>query len=392
MRLFKDPDLAILLSVVMFAVTGGSLVGPILPEMISPLEATQKSIGWALSVYTLFAMLATPLLGVVADRAGRKRVIVPATLLFGVAGLLIAFSRSFWLVLVLRALQGIAVGGIMNSVVAALGDLYSGAERNRVMGYRVTAQSLTNAFIPFVAGVLATIAWFVPFFIHALAVPAGIVAAFGLQETGKKGGRSEGYIPRTLSALANLRAIWLFFSNFMGYFLLYCIVVYMPIHVVRGFSLTTGHAGLAMSVGAGVVSLSASQAARLRNLFSEGKLVFAGLAACGLALFCIGLSWSYTSLLAIMLLWGLGFGTFMPALNAAAAGLASAELRAGVLSVFTLLLYLGQTLSPPFFALFIGEETVRGAFFAGGAASLLPLLVTLAVMLKGSAPERDHPG
>lgn len=387
MRLFRDPDLVILLCVVMFAVTGGSLVGPILPEMIAPLEATQKSIGWALSVYTLFAMLATPLLGVVADRAGRKRVIVPATIGFGLAGLAIAFTRSFWLVLVFRAIQGIGVGGMMNTVVAALGDRYTGAERNRAMGYRVTAQSLTNAVIPFVAGVLATVAWFVPFFIHALAVPAGIVAAVRLEETGTKGSQSAGYIRRTLSAIANPRAIWLFFSNFMGFFLLYCVVVYMPLYVVRGLSLTTGHAGLAMSVGAGVVALTASQAARLRGLFSEGKLVFAGLAACGLALLGIGLSGSYASLLAVMLLWGLGFGTLMPALNAAAAGLASAELRAGVLSVFTLLIYLGQTLSPPFFALFIGEESVRGAFFAGGASALLPLLATLAVFLKGAGTE-----
>ena len=45
MRLFRDRDLALLLSVVVFAVTGGSLVGPILPEMIEPLGATQKTIG-----------------------------------------------------------------------------------------------------------------------------------------------------------------------------------------------------------------------------------------------------------------------------------------------------------------------------------------------------------
>ena len=106
MRLFKDPDLVILLSVVVFAVTGGSLVGPILPEMIDPLGATQKTIGWALSAYTLLAMLATPVLGVMADRAGRKRVIVASTLLFGAAGLALGLSRAFWLVLLLRALQG----------------------------------------------------------------------------------------------------------------------------------------------------------------------------------------------------------------------------------------------------------------------------------------------
>ncbi|MCF8029968.1 MAG: MFS transporter [Desulfohalobiaceae bacterium] len=383
MRLIKDPNLAILLCVVMFAVTGGSLVGPILPEMISPLGATQKTIGWALSVYTLLAMLSTPILGMVADLAGRKRVIVFATILFGVAGLLITFSRAFWLVLVLRGLQGIGVGGMMNTVVAALGDLYTGVERNRAMGYRVTAQSLTNSSIPFVSGVLATVAWFFPFYIHSLAILAGLVAAWKLQETARPG-RQPGYLRRSLSAAAKPRAIWIFFSNFMGFFLLYCIVVYMPIYVVRELSLTTAHAGLALSVGSGVVAIISTQAGRLRKSFREEKLIFAGLAGCGLALLLMGLSQSYIGLLSVMLIWGLGFGTLMPALNAAAAGLVSSELRAGFLSVFTLLIYLGQTVSPPFFALFIGRESVEGAFFAGGTTALLPLLVTLVLLLRKS--------
>jgi MFS family permease len=114
----------------------------------------------------------------------------------------------------------------------------------------------------------------------------------------------------------------------------------------------------------------------------EEKLIFAGLAGCGLALFLMGLSQSYMSLLSVMLLWGLGFGTLMPALNAAAAGLVSSELRAGFLSVFTLLIYLGQTVSPPFFALFIGRESVDGAFFAGGATALIPLLATFYLLLR----------
>ncbi|MBS3810073.1 MAG: MFS transporter, partial [Desulfobacterales bacterium] len=100
MRIFKDPNLPILLVVVMFAVTGGSLVGPILPEMMNLAGATSKNVGLALSAYTFSAMVATPLLGPVADRFGRKRVIVPAVMLFGVGGLLITFTRSFWLVLV----------------------------------------------------------------------------------------------------------------------------------------------------------------------------------------------------------------------------------------------------------------------------------------------------
>ena len=78
-----------LLGVVMFAVTGGSLVGPILPAMMELEGATSKNIGLALSSYTFAAMVATLALEPLADRFGRKTIIVPSVILFGICGLLI---------------------------------------------------------------------------------------------------------------------------------------------------------------------------------------------------------------------------------------------------------------------------------------------------------------
>ncbi len=378
MRFFRDTNLLILLGVVMFAVTGGSLVGPILPEMMTLEGATSKNIGLALSAYTFSALVATPLLGPVADRFGRKTVIVPSLLLFGFGGLLIAFTRSFWLVLVWRAMQGIGVGGMMNTAVAAIGDMYREPARSRAMGYRVTVQGLTNATVPFVSGAIATIAWFLPFYIHSAAIVVALAAA--LQFTEPAGTeRAEHYMVNALRAIANTRAVWLFFSNFMGFVLLYGIVVYMPILVVRQFGLTTLHSGLAISAAAGISALVATQAGRLSNRFPEEIRVLWGVVCCGASHLLTGFAPGYPFLLVFMGLWGLGFGVLMPTLNSAAAGLASSELRAGVLSVFTLLIYLGQTVSPPFFALFVTDTSVRGAFFAGSALSLAPLLFTVYV-------------
>ncbi|MCF8111687.1 MAG: MFS transporter [Desulfobacteraceae bacterium] len=376
MRIFKDSNLVILLAVVMFAVTGGSLVGPILPEMLNLEGATGRNVGLALSAYTFTAMVATPLLGPVADRFGRKSVIVPSVMLFGVAGLLITCTRLFWVVLIWRALQGLAVGGMMNTVVAAIGDMYREPERSRAMGYRVTVQGFTNAAVPFVSGAIATIAWFLPFYIHSVAIILAIIAAVKLKEPAGVS-PAERYMARALYAMANLRAVWLFFSNFMGFVLLYGIVVYMPILVVRQFGLTTLHSGLAISAAAGISALVASQAGKISRRFPEELRVLWGFACCGASHLFTGFAGSYIFVLVFMGIWGLGFGVLMPTLNSAAAGLVSTELRAGVLSIFTLLIYLGQTVSPPFFALFIREEAVRGAFFAGSVVSLIPLMFAL---------------
>ncbi|MFO7761381.1 MAG: MFS transporter [Thermodesulfobacteriota bacterium] len=380
MSKLREPNLLILLAVIVFAVTGGSLVGPILPAMMNLNGATSKNIGLALSAYTFSAMVATPLLGAVADRFGRKRVIVPAAILFGVGGLLITFTRSFWLVLVWRALQGIGVGGMLNTVVAAIGDMYTEPDRSRVMGWRVMVQGLTNATIPFISGTLAILAWFLPFYIHSAAILLGILAAFKLEEPAGMF-KTQGYMVKALRSIGNTRAIWLFFSNFIGFVLLYNIVVYMPMLVVKQFNMTTLYSGLAITAAAGISALTASQAGRLSDI-SEVIRIMWGFFCCGLSLLLVGLCGSYPLLLLFMGVWGLGFGVMMPTLNSAAAGLVSAELRAGVLSVFTLLMYLGQTVSPPFFALFVEGMDIRGAFFAGGALSLVPMFFTLYMGLR----------
>ena len=375
-RLFADPNLLMLLAVVMFAVTGGSLVGPILPAIMDLDGATGRNVGLALSVYTFCAMMSTPLLGPFADRFGRKSVIVPAVMLFGISGLLITFTRSFWLVLVWRAFQGIGVGGMLNTAVAAIGDMYDEPDRSRAMGWRVTVQGVTNASVPFASGALATIAWFLPFYIHSSAVLLGLFLAVRFKEPAGTA-KTRRYMGKAVRALADIRAVWLFFSNFMGFFLLYGIVVYMPILVVKQFGLTTLHSGLAISAAAGTAAAVASRAGRISGFLSEEMRILAGFVFCGASHLLVGFSHSYTPVMLCMGIWGLGFGVLMPTLNSAAAGLVSTELRAGVLSVFTMLIYLGQTLSPLFFALFVKDHSVANAFFAAAAVCVVPLVVTV---------------
>jgi MFS transporter, ACDE family, multidrug resistance protein len=54
----------------------------------------------------------TPLLGVLSDRYGRKKILVPALLLFGLAGGACAFARNFDVLLVFRFFQGMGAAAL----------------------------------------------------------------------------------------------------------------------------------------------------------------------------------------------------------------------------------------------------------------------------------------
>lgn len=381
-RILGDRNLQIVIAVLILGVCGGSLVGPMLPAMLEPLHVSEEKVGLVLSVYTFWALISTPLLGILADKLGRKTILVPCTLCFGLGGLGIAMSRSFELVLLFRSLQGVCVGGMMNTGVTLIGDFFTGEDRARAMGYRISFQTITNSIIPFVSGALATLAWFYPFFIYSVGIPLGLIAAARLQwapgnNQDPKPQRRE-YLVQVLRIVLHHRALWIFFCNFMGFVLLFALVVYMPILVVREFEQTTMHAGLAITFAAGTAALISSQTGRFMSLFSEYWLVLVGFGLCGSALVLLTLPESFGMLLLCFVLWGSGFGLLMPTLNTCATGLATSHFRAGVVSVFTTMIYLGQTVSPPLFGFILGRSDLDTVFYLAGSLALLPICFTLA--------------
>ncbi len=381
MHVLRDKNLQIIIAIVVFAVTGGSLVGPILPAMLGPLGVAEEKIGLVMSFYTFFAMASTPVLGLIADKIGRRPVIAFCAALFGAAGFGITLCDTFVPVLVMRSLQGIGVGGMMNTSVTLIGDLFSGNERAQAMGYRISFQTITNSFVPFVSGALATLAWFYPFYIYTLAVPVGVVAAMKLKErrapTDERKPRRADYFKGLLRHIAHHRSIWVFFSNFMAFVLLYSIVVYVPILIVKRFGLTTAHAGFAITFASGAAAIVSSQSGRIMRNFSEYSIILTGFVLCSTALLTISSVESYHTLLPCFIIWGGGFGLALPTLNTCAAGLAPLQMRAGVVSIFTTVMYLGQTVSPPIFGYILAGSELDTVFRTAGLLGLVPITFTL---------------
>lgn len=75
--------------------------------MSSTLGAPEARIGLVFTAFNLPVIFGLPFVGVVADLYGRKTVVVPGLILFGVAGAAVAITTDFWTILVLRGLQGI---------------------------------------------------------------------------------------------------------------------------------------------------------------------------------------------------------------------------------------------------------------------------------------------
>lgn len=81
---------------------GIASVSPALPGIAEHFSLAEKDYGLIISVFAIPGILLTPVLGFLSDRFGRKIVIVPALLLFGVAGFMCSLAETFEMLLLFR--------------------------------------------------------------------------------------------------------------------------------------------------------------------------------------------------------------------------------------------------------------------------------------------------
>src|SRR6056297_2798481 len=117
------------------AVLGVSSIAPVLPSIRDYFEINKQQAGMLMSVFTLPGIILSPVIGIIADRKGRKEVVVLSLFIFGISGPLCSIAPSYLSLLILRFIQGAAASALGTLNVTLIGDIYSGRERAAAMGY-----------------------------------------------------------------------------------------------------------------------------------------------------------------------------------------------------------------------------------------------------------------
>jgi DHA1 family bicyclomycin/chloramphenicol resistance-like MFS transporter len=131
---------------------------PSFPEMTENLGATQLEMQQTLTAFLLPFAIMTLWHGAISDALGRRRVILAALALFGLAsagGMLATRIEHLWL---LRAVQGISAGAGMVVGRAIVRDLFDGAPAQRLMSQITMMFAFAPAVAPLIGGWLQS--WF----------------------------------------------------------------------------------------------------------------------------------------------------------------------------------------------------------------------------------------
>lgn len=375
----KDKNLLLLFCITLFVVMGVSSILPVLPSAGRSLHIPMAKIGLLLTTFTLPGIFLTPFAGILADRYGRKAVLIPALVLFGIAGFSCSLTTNYTVILILRALQGIGAAPISLLYTTITGDLYSGTERLKVMGYNASVLSIGTAVFPFVGGLLGELGWQYPFMLPILALPLAVMCALHLDVPNPKSRETmSSYFKNTAQIVTSKSALILFGMTLCTFMILYGpIITYVPILSDTVFHVSPSYIGFLFGISSLFTGVAASQLGRLRSKMSVGTMLcFAGIFFSG-AMLLMPVPDNFWLLAIPVSLFGLGQGLSFPNLAAKLTGIATMEKRGAVMAVNGSVLRIAQTISPPLFSIPLLFGGVHAVFYAASLIGVFMFLLAL---------------
>jgi predicted MFS family arabinose efflux permease len=363
-------------------VTGVQAVFPVLPPLMQQLRVDPTAIGLVVTAYTLPILLLAPVAGAVADLHGRRPLLFFGLLLFGAAGAAVALAPTFETVLVLRALQGIGAGALAPLTIVLLGDLVEGDRESSAQGLKVVLDRVALFAIPFTAGMLAAVAWQLPFLLFLLAVPVACLSLVWLPETRQPGAGGMGAYLGSLAAVGRRPRLLIAFSaGFLRFFLDYGYFTYLPVYLALTRGTSPATVGLLFGAFAAGAMVTASQAGRLVRGRDPAHLVFVGFALAGASVSVIPLLPGVALVGAALFVYGLGNGLISPLQKSLLTRNAPPEARAGVIALDRLLQQVAKSLAPGAMGALLLVADVSAVFWLLGGLSLAS--VALAALVPG---------
>ena len=384
----KNRALAVILLSATLTIMAGSIIAPILNLMRENLGVAPSSVGIIITTHGLFMALFSPIMGSIIDRKGAKGTYILSLLCYGVAGGAGLLIDSFWVLLVSRAFLGIALSGIFTAINVLILNMYEGPQRNKVMGWRGSAQSAGGIAWPLLGGALGSLSWHLPFAVYMLAIPIGLAAiiAIPVAETPQTNSAarpaSKPSPKQSVPALFRQVPVLLLILalTFFSSILLYVIVIFLP-QRLEAFGITnTFYIGLFIAIMTTCGGLTSFFYGKIREHVSYHRLILTATSLWTLAFLELFFAGHPAMMAVSVALYGIAQGLIMPTLMVWIGEAVPIAFRGRFSSYLGTAGFIGQFLSPIFFGPIMATAGLHGVF---GVAAAVGFVWMLLILIKG---------
>ncbi len=382
-------------------VLGNSMIVPVLPTMKAKLDLTQFQTSLIITVFSFAAGIIIPLVGYLSDRFGRKNIIVPSLIIYGLGGILSGFAawkmgNAYTMILIGRIIQGIGAAGTAYIAMALVGDLYSGAQESKALGLIESSNGTGKILSPILGSLIALISWFAVFFAFPiLCFITAVLVWFIVKEEKRVEFKP---LPKYLNDLKKTfkqEGKWLIPALMVGatgLFILFGVLFYLSDVIEDTFKIDGIFKGSLLAVPLlGLVVTSYITGAKIKqNDKLIRKSMVIGLLLLSASMVTVAFFKQLYWMMGFLTMGSIGTGLLLPCLNTLITGAVPKSERGMITSLYGSVRFLGVAFGPPIFGWLMGISH-KTLFFSVSGLSIVALLIAFFFInpVKGRGAKRS---
>jgi MFS family permease len=370
-RLWTKPFIQMTLGM-LFLFTGFYLLLPTFPLFIKQLGGSESQVGLSAGIFTLTAVVFRPLVGGLLDRYGRRPFILWGLLFFMISMYLYDWIGSLAVLMALRMFHGASWAFSTTAVGTSITDMIPVSKRGEGMGWFGMAMTVAMAIGPMLGTWVLQNGSFHKLFLLAsgFSVVALLLAIMTKTPFQPKGG------PRRIeifekSVLPVTAALFFLAVAYGG------ITTFIPLFAAS----IQVNAGTFFLVYALTLTLIRPVAGKISDRYGETFVIIPALVLTVSSLIVLSLSSGLLGVLVAAILYGIGFGSAQPALQAANLRLASPERKGVATASFMTAFDLGIGIGSIILG-WVSQYTGYQALFTCSAVSVAVSLIIFTVFAR----------
>jgi MFS family permease len=386
----------------MLSVMVSTTISPALPAIQTAFSNTPNAdflVRLVLTVPALSVVILSPIIGAIVDRFGRRTsLLIASTVLYGLAGGAGYVIDSLYVLLVSRAILGIAVGGIMVTTTTLITDYFSGDQRETVLGWQGATINLGGIIFLSLGGILTDFGWRTPFLAYLSSLVLLPLLIVFLDEPTVDSSEASTDTLTTLTGvrrfLADIPVVMLgtiYLIVLTGSVLFYLMPIQIPFYLQRSAAVSGALTGIILASYNVTAMIFSSQFQWLKTRFGTVLLLIFVFGLMGAGYVIIGLSGTVLGIVIGLLVAGFGWGLLIPTANTWVSQTITEARRSRALGGVSSMIFLGQFLSPILSQPVIERVNLTTTFEIAGVGMLLLAVVFVIGNQRYTSSRRNAP-
>src|SRR3954468_11358940 len=193
-------------------IVDSTIVNVAIPSVVDELEISSTQVQWVQESYTLVFAALLLVFGTLADRFGRRRILLIGVVVFGVSSVIAALAPNGDLLIASRVVQGVGGAMILPATLSLINATFRGRERGIAFAVWGSTIGGMAAVGPLLGGWLTTyFSWRWAFGIN---LPLGVIIVIGVLVFAAES--REAGAPRRIDVVGALLSVALFGSLVFG--------------------------------------------------------------------------------------------------------------------------------------------------------------------------------